>query len=72
MYVRGDVGTNAVESYFALFRRGLHGTFHPVSAHHLHRYLSEFDFRCTWRNLADGERAVAAVRGANGKRLMYR
>jgi hypothetical protein len=41
----------------------------------LHRYLSEFDFR--WSNrealgVDDNERAAELLRGAKGKRLMYR
>jgi len=33
----------------------------------LHRYLAEFDFRYNTRALTDGERAVLAVRGGEGK-----
>lgn len=44
-YVRGDVHTNTVESAFGLFKRGLIGSFHQVSAKHLDRYLDEFEFR---------------------------
>ncbi len=29
-YVRGDVFTNSVESHFALFKRGVYGTFHHI------------------------------------------
>jgi hypothetical protein len=39
---------------------------------HLGRYLAEFDFRWNNRKVKDGERAVRAIRGAEGKRLMYR
>lgn len=70
-YVRGDVHTNTVESFFALIKRGVYGTFHSVSKHHLHRYLSEFEFRYNTRKMRDGERTVAAIRGAEGKRLRY-
>ncbi len=31
-YVRGDASTNTVESYFAILKRGVVGTFHHVSA----------------------------------------
>lgn len=41
-YVRGDVYTNTAESYFALLKRGIHGTFHHVSKKHLGRYCDEF------------------------------
>ena len=44
-YVNGLVHTNNVESFWALFRRGLHGTYHNVSKKHLQRYINEFAFR---------------------------
>jgi len=34
-YVRGDAHVNGAESYFALLKRGIHGTFHHVSKKHL-------------------------------------
>ncbi|MEK6245007.1 MAG: IS1595 family transposase [Pseudomonadota bacterium] len=71
-YVRGDATTNTVEGYFSILKRGLHGIYHNVSEHHLHRYLSEFDFRYSHRNLSDGQRTSLAIKQAQGKRLMYR
>ena len=44
-YVRGDVHTNTIESYFSILKRGITGTYHHVSRQHLKRYLAEFDFR---------------------------
>src|SRR3546814_1650777 len=45
-YVRGTFYyTNTVESYFAILKRGIMGSFHNVSEAHLYRYLAEFDFR---------------------------
>ena len=49
-YVRGDVTTNSIESAFSLFKRGLIGQFHKLSAKHLHRYLAEFEFRFNRRH----------------------
>jgi len=69
-YVRGLVTTNTVEGFFSLLKRGLIGTFHHVSHKHLHRYLSEFEFRYNTRKLDDGERTRRAIRAAEGKRLM--
>jgi len=71
-YVRGEVHTNSIESFFAVLKRGVYGTFHNVSEAHLHRYLAEFDFRHNNRELSDAEKANALLCGAKGKRLMYR
>lgn len=70
-YVDGWVHSNTVESVFSLIKRGLMGTFHSVSKHHLHRYLSEFEYRWNTRDLPDGERTAQAIRQAEGKRLRY-
>ena len=51
------------------------GIYHHVSQQHLKRYLAEFDFRYNNRvalGVEDVERAAKIVRGASGKRLMYR
>jgi hypothetical protein len=66
------VTTNTVEGFFSLIKRGVYGTFHHVSRQHLHRYLSEFDFRYNSRETTDGERAELALKGAEGKRLTHR
>ena len=74
-YVRGDVSTNTVESFFALFKRGLVGTFHHVSPKHLGRYTTEFDFRHNTRTalgFTDAQRTEIALKGIGGKRLTYR
>lgn len=70
-YVRGEVNTNTAESFFALLKRGVHGTFHHISKMHLPRYCDEFSFRWDERKVTDGERTVHAIRGAEGKRLAY-
>lgn len=71
-YVRGTFWyTNTVESYFALLKRGMMGSFHNVSEAHLYRYLAEFDFRHNTRKLSDAERTDELLRGSKGKRLMY-
>ena len=72
LYARGDIYTNTIESWFAVLKRVVYGTFHAVSKKHLHRYVSEFEFRWNNRKIDDGERVVAAIKGADGKRLIYR
>jgi transposase-like protein len=71
-YTKGDVNTNTAESFFALLKRGVYGTFHHVSKTHLHRYCVEFEFRWNHRGVEDGERMERALKAAEGKRLMYR
>lgn len=71
-YVNGDIYTNTAESFFALFKRGLNGIYHAVSKKHLHRYLAHAEFLYNHRELEDGERATAAIKAADGKRLFYK
>jgi transposase-like protein len=74
-YARGDVNTNSVEGYFSIFKRGMRGVYQHCKEKHLHRYLAEFDFRYNHRvglGCSDIERTIAAVKGAEGKRLLYR
>src|SRR6185437_2985091 len=55
-----------------LLKRAVYGQFHSVSEAHLHRYLAEADFKYNTRKISDVERAETLLRGAKGKRLMYR
>ncbi|HLG85990.1 MAG TPA: IS1595 family transposase [Alphaproteobacteria bacterium] len=73
-YVRtgGFHHTNTVESFFALLKRGVYGNFHHVSEAHLHRYLAEADFKYNHRKASDAERGEELLKGAKGKRLLYR
>jgi len=74
-YVRGTVTTNTVEGYFSIFKRGMRGVYQHCSEKHLHRYLSEFDFRYNTRaslGYNDLMRAEKAAEGIKGKRLTYR
>lgn len=70
-WARGDAHTNTAENYFAILKRGITGSYHYVSEAHLHRYLSEFDFRWNSRHLTDSERTRLALAKTEGKRLMY-
>ncbi|CFX28083.1 transposase [Candidatus Filomicrobium marinum] len=63
---------NTCESYFALLKRGIMGSFHSVSEAHLQRYADEFAFRWNHRKTDDAERANAILKAAEGKRLTYR
>jgi transposase-like protein len=71
----GFIHVNSAENYFSIFKRGVVGTFHHISEAHLHRYLTEFDFRYNNRSglsVEDTARVAEIVRGTGGKRLTYR
>lgn len=71
-YAKGDITTNAVESFFSRLKRSINGIHHSVSKKHLHRYMRHMEFLHNYRHLTDGERTVAAFRSAEGKRLIYK
>jgi hypothetical protein len=76
-YVKKDgvTHTQTIESFFAILKRGINGSFHSVSEQHLQRYVDEFAFRWNARSalgVEDAERAARMVKAAEGKRLTYR
>jgi len=51
------------------------GIYQHCSAHHLKRYLAEYDFRYNHREglgVRDAERTASLLEGIKGKRLTYR
>ncbi len=44
-YVRGNVHTAHIDSFWSLLKRGVMGTFHKVSKDYLPLYLAEFSYR---------------------------
>jgi transposase-like protein len=70
-YAIGNTHSNTVESSFSLLKRGLVGTFHHVGEQHLHRYVTEFDYRWNHRKTTDKERADVLLQQLTGKRLTY-
>jgi transposase-like protein len=71
-YARGDEHVNTAESFFALLKRGIVGSFHHVSEEHLARYCDEFSFRWSRRSVDDTARTAQAIKAGEGKRLTYR
>jgi hypothetical protein len=74
-YARGEVSTNTVEGFYSIFKRGMKGVYQHCKEKHLHRYLSEFDFRYSNRvalGADDEARSEKALKGITGKRLTYR
>jgi hypothetical protein len=71
----GVTHTQTVESFFAILKRGVMGSFHAVSEQHFQRYVDEFAFRWNTRSslgVEDTERAAELLKSTEGKRLTYR
>jgi len=49
----------------------LNGTHHAVTRKHLHRYVSEAEFKYNTRDLNDGERTAKLIDAAVNRRLTY-
>ena len=64
-YVRVDVHTNTLESFYSVFKRGMRGVYQHCSEKHLHRYVAEFDFRYNNRI----KLGVNDIQSRSGKRL---
>ena len=58
--------------FFSRLKRSLAGTFHHVTAQHLHRYVVAFDYRYYICKEKDGERTVRVIRKSARKPLMYK
>jgi len=60
-YVRGAVHTGSIDSFWALLKRGIIGSFHKVSVDYLPLYINEFAFRFNNRQNADIFDTVVAL-----------
>lgn len=70
-YVDGMAHTNGIESFWAMLKRGYIGTYHQMSAKHLHRYICEFAGRHNVRHLDTSEQMGIVAAGMRGKRITY-
>ena len=59
-YVRGEVHTANLDSFWALLKRGIIGTYHNISAKYLPLYLNEFSWRHNNRKNPDIFKAAIA------------
>lgn len=64
--------TNKAENFFSQLKRSIDGTYHHVSREHLGRYLADFDFRFSTRQMSDSARMERIMDQAEGRRLTYR
>ena len=71
-YVRDMAHTNGIESFWALLKRGYHGTHHHMSHKHLSRYINEFADRQAIRDIDTMSAMNVIATGMFGKKLPYR
>lgn len=62
-YVRGWAHIDAMESFWAMIKRGYTGTFHKISPKHLDRYVWEFAVRRNVREANTVDQMAAVVAG---------
>lgn len=55
-YVKGNVHTNTIESFWAILKRGIFGIYHFTSKKHLQLYVDEFVFRYNSRHTTEAIR----------------
>ena len=70
-YVDGQVHTNYMENFWALLKRGLHGTYISVEPFHLFRYLDERVFTFNMRELDDYGRFTSFLCSVAGRRVTW-
>lgn len=70
-YVRGNIHTNGIESFWAILKRGIFGIYHQVSRKHLDRYVDEFEFRFNSKDIDDNKRFALMLNSCSGK-LTYK
>ena len=70
-YVKGNIHTNSIESFWSLLKRGIKGTYVSVEPFHLFRYLDEQSFRFNTRKDNDQGRFMSALSSIPGKRVTY-
>jgi transposase-like protein len=66
-YVRGEIHTQNIESFWAVLKRGLIGTYHHVDAAYLHQYVAEYEFRHNTRQVKDADRFMALASQTDGR-----
>ena len=70
-YVRGDVHTNSIESFWNLYKRAWKGTYTHNAPKHTVRYVDERTFSFNNRDLNDLGRMVAVTSAVAGRRVTY-
>jgi transposase-like protein len=70
-YVRGAWTTNGIENFWSLFKRGVTGTYHCISAKHTDKYAAEFAARYNNKDKSNIERFGQLIKAADTQRITY-
>ena len=70
-YAVGVANTNSIESFWALLKRGYHGTHHYISPKHLHRYVMEFAGRANDRKMNTTEQMAKIAVNMEGQIMTW-
>lgn len=71
-YVREQVHTNGIESFWSMLKRAHKGTFHKLSPKHLDRYVQEFAGKHNMRESGTLDQMRHTVAALVGRNLLYR
>ena len=71
-FVRDQVHTNGIESFWSMLKRAHKGTFHKISPKHLNRYVQEFAAKHNMRESDTLVQMRDTVAGLVGHNLFYR
>ena len=71
-WVNDMVHANGVESFWAMFKRTFHGTYHHMSKKYLNRYVEQFAGKHNLRELDTIDQMQVVIAGVIGKRLLYK
>ena len=70
-YVRGEVHTQGIESFWSMLKRAHKGVFHKISPKHMDRYVTEFSGRHNGRCLDTMDAMRGMLARMAGRRLRY-
>ena len=70
-WVKGEFSTNNIEGFWGIFKRGINGVYHQLSAKHLQRYCDEYSYRYNNRSNESVDKFATAVRSVAKARITY-
>lgn len=71
-YVNGIIHSNGIESFWALLKRSIKGTYIAIAPKHLQAYLDERAFAYNHREEHDLYRFTMAMQNITGRRITYK